>query len=450
MTCTLAAAGWISAVGSRREPRGPSPIQTLGGGPVRFARGIARELSGAARIRALVGAALADLGEVEASTPLIVASCNGGGDAADSAEWARAFDTRRLLPAPWGDRELPVISGSCVSALHALDTAQALLEAGAEQVLLLAVDGVSAGNQGNFSGLRILDPEPRPYQPANPGFVSGEAAVALLLRPDGDGLSLGRPGLSQDLPGHDGLASCLGAAAVDRVGVAVGQGTGPEEADRVELQSFAGIGLDVPLTTPALECGHALGASSALSLARLACGELPTLPWPAASDGRPLVQAPAPPPGGVVGGRALGGSCAAVGTGSAAGEPPAPLDWRAPAPEPSLFHPGLQRLVAEAPAQRPAAPPDRVVLWLDTPCAPPPRARVGGRVLPSAVLELTPATAGRLLAQAWGYPGPTSTWVGGAEGEVEGLLSAHRARGERLACVRVRDANGEFRVTWGS
>jgi len=71
-------------------------------------------------------------------------------------------------------------------------------------------------------------------------------------------------------------------------------------------------------------------------------------------------------------------------------------------------------------------------------------------VLPSAVLELTPATAGRLLAQAWGYPGPTSTWVGGAEGEVEGLLSAHRARGERLACVRVRDANGEFRVTWGS
>lgn len=448
MTCTLAAAGWISAVGSRREPREPSSIRTVGGGPARLASGIDPGLAGAARVRALVAAALADLGEgPPQGTPLVVASCNGGGDAVDGAEWAVAFDTRRLLPAPWRDRELPVISGSCVSALHALDTAQALLAGGAEQVLVLAVDAVSAGNQQNFAALRILDPAPRPYRPTNPGFVSGEAAVALLLRQDGDGLVLGRPGLSQDLGGHDGLAFSLRAVDARRVGAVVGQGTGPAAGDRAELASLAELGSSAPLTTSALACGHTLGASTALSLARLAQGILPTLPWSVASDGRPLVQAGSPVSGVVVCGRALGGSCAAVGTGSAAGEPPRPA-WGPPTPAPPLFHPGLHRLVAEAPARRPAEPPDRLVLHLDAPLAPPPRALVGGRVLPSAVLELTPATAARLLAQAWGYAGPAVAWVGGAGPEVARLLTAHRERGERVAAVRVTEACGGFQVTW--
>ena len=448
MTCTLAAAGWVSAVGSRREPRVPSSTRTVGGGPARLASGIDPGLAGAARVRALVAAALDDLGEVPLQdTPLIVASCNGGGDAVDGAEWALAFDTRRLLPAPWRDAELPVISGSCVSALHALDTAQAVLATDAEQVLLLAVDAVSAGNQQNFASLRILDPEPLPYRPTNPGFASGEAAVALLLRRDGDGLELGRPGLSQDLDGHDGLASSLRAVDARRVGAVVGQGTGPAAGDRAELASLAGLGPSALLTTPSFACGHTLGASTALSLSWLAQGILPTLPWPAASDGRPLLQASSPVPGVVVCGRALGGSCAAVGTGSAAGEPPPPA-WGAPTPPPPLFHPGLRRLVAEAPSRRPPEPPDRLVLHLDVPLSPPTRALVGGRVLPSAVLELTPATAARLLAQAWGYTGPAVAWVGGAETEVARLLTAHRERGDQVAVVRVADACSAFRVTW--
>ncbi|MCA8923234.1 MAG: hypothetical protein KDD82_15570, partial [Planctomycetes bacterium] len=55
----------------------------------------------------------------------------------------------------------------------------------------------------------------------------------------------------------------------------------------------------------------------------------------------------------------------------------------------------------------------------------------------------------RLLAQAWGYSGPATCWVGGADAELARLLDAHRARGEQVVCVRVRDVNGAFRISWG-
>ena len=43
---------------------------------------------------------------------------------------------------------------------------------------------------------------------------------------------------------------------------------------------------------------------------------------------------------------------------------------------------------------------------------PPPRAVLGGRLLPSAVLEMTPGRVAMLVAQMWGYTGPTLCLVG--------------------------------------
>ncbi|MFY9825796.1 MAG: hypothetical protein WAM82_30785, partial [Thermoanaerobaculia bacterium] len=81
-----------------------------------------------------------------------------------------------------------------------------------------------------------------------------------------------------------------------------------------------------------------------------------------------------------------------------------------------LQHPLLRRLAEEAPRHRPPEPPDLLVVRLGEPLMPPQRAVIGGRLLPSAVLEITPGRAALEVARGWGYRGPTLCLVGGGPG----------------------------------
>ena len=80
-----------------------------------------------------------------------------------------------------------------------------------------------------------------------------------------------------------------------------------------------------------------------------------------------------------------------------------------------LMNPMLKRLASEAYEQRPVEPPDVLILRLEKPLAPPPSAIIGGRLLPSAVLEITPGFASQLIARCWGYSGPALCLVGNVD-----------------------------------
>jgi hypothetical protein len=119
-----------------------------------------------------------------------------------------------------------------------------------------------------------------------------------------------------------------------------------------------------------------------------------------------------------------------------------------PAPPGPLMHPLLRRVAEEAPRHRPERAPAVLVARLDAPLAPPPRARVGGRLLPSAIVEITPGFVPQLVARAWGFTGPALCLVAGADSEVRTLVHACRETAGPVALVHVR-GNGEDRdVEW--
>jgi hypothetical protein len=72
----------------------------------------------------------------------------------------------------------------------------------------------------------------------------------------------------------------------------------------------------------------------------------------------------------------------------------------------------LRRLAEEAPRHCPVDPPDVLLVRMDEPLAPPPEARVGERILPSAVLEMTPGFVSQLIARSWGFAGSALCLVG--------------------------------------
>ena len=117
-------------------------------------RAVDSSLTGAARWRALVKKALAELGPLPRETPLFLGSCNG--DA--SRNWEQAFDTNVLLAdTPWSNKSLPVFSSSCASGLHALYAAKQLFVAGGiDDAIVLAADILSQSNHETFEGLRVL------------------------------------------------------------------------------------------------------------------------------------------------------------------------------------------------------------------------------------------------------------------------------------------------------
>jgi hypothetical protein len=292
----------------------------------------------------------------------------------------------------------------------------------------------------------------------------GEAAVAMRLvsaeKTDHAPCLVG-PVLGNDLNGDYTLARVLQPLAETTSELILGQGTGPAEIDMIELSALRGcIDLHVPLTTPLTHLGHTLGASGLLSVALAALAQqapipLPVLSMPAtfAADGRPLANGLTKAANILVACRALSGACAAVYV-SATVNPHSPSrlsqTWQqAHAPGP-LMHKVLRRIAEEAPQYRPANSPDMLIVWLETPLAPPGKAYIGGRLLPSAVLEITPGFLPQLIARCWGFTGPALCLVGDAKVEV-GVFQLLHALGNspRSIClVRLR-GNGDHRdVEW--
>ena len=357
------------------------------------ARGIEPSLTGVERWRALAKKALADLGDesISAKTPLLVASCNGSAAGVQSQEWEQAFDTSVLLKdTPWANERLPVFSSSCASGIHALYAAKQLLAAGAvDEVVVLAVDILSQSNHDNFESLRVLAEKPGP--PTSTGFLLGEAAVVVRLGRDDDSIAIV---LQSDLEDHDGLSG--------------GVPTGP-------LPHY----------------GHTVGASGLLSVA------LTTL-----TERRENVS---------INCRAMNGACAAILLGSSRNTDFRQNGkWKNKATPRALMNPTLKRLASDALEHRPAAPPDVLILRLEKPLSPPAPSFIGGRLLPSAVLEITPGFASQLIARCWGFAGAALCLVGDVDTNVYGLKNALRESGLNVFQVNLRGSGDNRAIEWNA
>ena len=108
----------------------------------------------------------------------------------------------------------------------------------------------------------------------------------------------------------------------------------------------------------------------------------------------------------------------------------------------------LKRLAEEATMRRPAGPPDLLILRLEKPLAPPPSAIIGGRLLPSAVLETTPGFASQLIARCWGYTGPALCLVGNVDADPYGLTNALRESGAHVFQVNLRGSGDNRAIEW--
>jgi hypothetical protein len=108
----------------------------------------------------------------------------------------------------------------------------------------------------------------------------------------------------------------------------------------------------------------------------------------------------------------------------------------------------LKQLAAEAFEHRPAQPPDVLTLRLEKPIAPPPSAVIGGRLLPSAVLEITPGFASQLIARCWGYTGPALCLVGDVDVDPYGLSNVLRESGADVFQVNLRGSGNNRAIEW--
>ena len=390
----------------------------------------------------------------------MLASCNGGAATSDPDLWRSAFD---LGPGLIG-RDVPVASAACASGLHALFLGTRLVKAGADEVIILAVDVDSAPAHANFETLRILaDPELEvpPWHPRRAGFNLGEAAVAIRIGradPDGDQMpALSELALGHDLPQDGGLQRLLALLEPAAPDLLLGQGTGPSPANRSELAALASvIPADVPLSTALHHFGHTLGASGLLSvgLAALAySGSLPSalaISGRFASDGRPLITGPVSSRETVVVCRALGGACVVCVVGPERSLRGGRSQWGHAAPPPPLRDSNLRGIAQHAMEHRPVQPPDLLLVRLEAPLVPPPDARVADRLLPSSILEMTPGFVAQLVAQTWGFAGPAVCLVGNerTEPELAKIARACQAAGDVVYRVEVRGQGEDRHVDW--
>ena len=423
--------------------------------------GVEPTIYGGDRWSALARQALKDCfgdNEPPAGTRLLAASCNGVAGGFDPDSWRHAFDSQKLLSGTnWVNGNLPVFSASCTSGLHALYAAKRLLLAGcAADVVVLAADILSAANHDNFEVLRVLSDSPTPWQHTSSGFILGEAAVAIhLVRSDDpEGLPVpDGPTLGSDLEKHDGLWTLLSKLRPQDVALILGQGTGPFLSDKLELSALrASLSQTVPLATPLTHFGHTLGASGLLSLALAVLAwkrreMLPVLSMPArsAADGRQLFNGP--PAHGhrlLTTCRAMSGACAVAAIGPAARFRPQHGErWHPAAEHGVVMHRLLRRIATEAVRYRPRVPPHLLLVRMDEPLLPEARACVGGRLLPSAVLELTPGFVPQLIARRWGFTDGALCLVGRDEGDKATREIAEACAESRLTVSRVNLRGGE-------
>jgi hypothetical protein len=432
------------------------------------ARGVSDQLVGPERWQALAAAALTEClsSTLRPGTPLVIASCNGAAHSVDGSDWINAFNSRRLLGGtPWAEQSLPIVSGSCASGLHALFMAAQLLDSDFDEVMILAVDILSPASHENFDALRVLAADgATPWQSTSTGFVPGEAAVALRVkRSDGYGCSVvtSEPVLRHEIGWHDSLRDLVAEFRSRPSSIVVGQGTGPVAADALELSAIdSSIDQRIPVTTPQLHFGHSLGASGLLSLSiaalAVARGELPLalqMPPGVTSTGRPLASRRGSPCGSaLVVCRALSGACAVTRVG---GTRDGTLPKRAAVYRPAttadpVGHPVLRRIATEATGVRPLAHPDLLLVRADAPLLPSPRGSIGSRLLPHAVLEITPGSIPSIVARQWGYNGPALCLVGdpATAGIGKAFVRAYQSKGGTVAQCRVHGTGHERELEW--
>ena len=108
----------------------------------------------------------------------------------------------------------------------------------------------------------------------------------------------------------------------------------------------------------------------------------------------------------------------------------------------------LRHLAFEALENRPSNPPDVLILRLEKPLSPKPSAVIGDRLLPSAVLEITPGFASQLVARCWGFSGPTLCLVGNVGHDAFGLTCAFRESGLNVFEVNLRGSGDNRVIEW--
>ena len=435
--------------------------------PCRPAFGLDRRLSGIARWQELARLALSEcLNEAmnPAQTPLVVASCNGSAARFDSDDWESSFDTAALLEkTPWRGKKVPVVSGSCASGLQALFLAGWLLENETNEVVVLAVDILSSVSYENFDALRILSAENEvPWQSASTGFLFGEAAVAVKLKKGGkplQGIRVSGVSLATDIAAVDGFGRSLSSFSATAPQFIVAQGTGPHESNLLELEALR-LHFDstTSLTSPVYRFGHSLGVSSLLSIALAhltysfpAVGEFIKLPKSSAADGRMLFQGDINNEDIVVACRALSGQCGSARLSTHSDRFVLPSsELREPSVTELLVHPVLRDIAETAARVRPSTPPDILLVRLHSPLSPPSRAIIGNRILPSAILEITPGYIPRLIARCWGFTGPAICLVGNAstERETQRLINALRISGLSITAVSIHGTEDRRDIVW--
>lgn len=422
-------------------------------------------LRGTARWSELARAALADLRDIKADMPLVIGSSNGTAEGYEPEAWLTAFDVGSCLAGtPWSGQSIPVFSGSCASGLQALWWGARLIEAGHSDVVVLAVEIAGEASQRNFAALRMLVDRPRTlWQADSEGFITGEAAVAVWLTRGESNDNRPRligPLLSQDLVSGDGLLRALTPLGTTSPTLLIGQGTGPAEADAVELSAFrATVEPQVPVCTPWPRYGHTVGVSGLLSVAlaaRWQQGDATSANFPAGvtCDGRPFATFPVDAGRVRIACRALIGACAAcdITTDATSATPVMVSEYVSPTPPSPIMHPELRQIAAEALRYRPAVPPDALLVRLNAPLLPPERGVISGRILPSAVCEMTPGFVSQLIARGWGLTGGAMTLVGSEATRPfsSAWIAASRQAGRTVHVVDVVAAGDSFEVDWNS
>jgi hypothetical protein len=85
---------------------------------------------------------------------------------------------------------------------------------------------------------------------------------------------------------------------------------------------------------------------------------------------------------------------------------------------------------------------------MDKPLSPPRSAVIAGRLLPSAVLEITPGFASQLIARCWGYTGPALCLVGDVDTDPYSLTNALRESGQTVFQVNLRGTGDQRAIEW--
>ena len=113
------------------------------------------------------------------------------------------------------------------------------------------------------------------------------------------------------------------------------------------------------------------------------------------------------------------------------------------------MHETLRRVAEEAVRHRPSSPPDLIIVQMEEPLTPPERAWVGGRLLPSAVVEMTPGFVPQLVARRWGFEGGALCLVGGEADKVaEEIVAAFAESGLTVSRLNLRGGEGERGIEW--